>query len=66
MTKIRTFGSRALVLCIFVYFYTVVVLNFYNFHKSFCGWKGPALLRAMDTVKQKSLGLNFLVIDSTN
>ena len=24
-TKIRTFGSRALVLCIFAYFYTVVV-----------------------------------------
>ena len=32
----------------------------------FCGWKGPALLRAFDTVEQKNLGLNFLVIDSAN
>ena len=32
-----------------------------------CGWRGPALLRtrAFDTVEQKYLGLNFLVIDST-
>ena len=32
----------------------------------FCGWKGPALLCAFGTVKQKSLGLIFwLLIQQT-
>ena len=68
-TRIRTFGSRALVLCIFrAYFSTVVVFVVWTltYSSHFCGWKGPALLRAFDTVEQKYLDLNFLVIDWTN